>query len=136
MTRALPDLRPLRARLVAFGLVGAAATATHFVVGLSIVGLGMAEPFGANVVAFLTAFAVSYIGHRRFTFRSGAAHAQALPRFFAVAAGGLALNQIIVFSWVDLLGLSYVLALVIVTSVVPTVTYLAGRFWAFSEAAQ
>jgi putative flippase GtrA len=133
---ALSGRRPSLSGLVAFGLVGSAATATHFAVGLTIVGLGIAAPFGANIVAFLTAFAVSYTGHRRFTFESTAGHAHALPRFFAVAAGGLALNQAIVYLCVDVLGRSYLLALVIVVSIVPGLIYLAGRFWAFPETAR
>jgi putative flippase GtrA len=134
--RALSGRRVALSGLVAFGLVGAAATATHFAVGLTIVGLGMAAPFGANIVAFLTAFAVSYAGHRRFTFRSRVEHARALPRFFAVAAGGLALNQLIVYLWVDVLGRSYLGALFIVVCAVPGLVYLAGRFWAFPETAR
>ena len=117
--------------VVAFGSVGVAATLTHFAVGLSIVSVGLATPFYANIVAFLTAFLVSYFGHKHYTFKSDAAHRRALPRFFLLAALGLALNQLIVYLCVDLAGWSYFVALIIVTAVVPAMTYFAGRYWAF-----
>ena len=132
----LSERRVALSGLVAFGLVGVVATATHFAVGLTIVGLGIAAPFNANIVAFLTAFLVSYIGHRRFTFESAARHLHALPRFFTIASGGLVLNQIIVYCCVDIFGLSYLLALFVVVSTVPGLIYLAGRYWAFPETAR
>jgi hypothetical protein len=60
----------------------------------------------------------------------------ALPRFFTIASGGLALNQIIIYYFVDRLGFSYLLALFVVVSTVPGLIYLAGRFWAFPETAR
>jgi len=126
---------PTLYKLFAFGCVGVAATLTHFAVGLGLVGAGIATPFYANIIAFLTAFGVSYVGHRRFTFQSTTNHKTALPRFFAVAAGGLILNQIIVYLVVNLLDQSYILALIIVVSIVPVLIYQAGRFWVFRETA-
>ena len=119
--------------LAAFGVVGVMATAVHFAVGLSLVGAGLMRPFTANIVAFLTAFGVSYAGHRRFTYRSSAPSSRALPRFFVVAALGLFLNQVIVYLCVDMLGWSYLAALLIVVSTVPAAIYVIGRYWAFRE---
>jgi len=122
---------PALRTLVAFGSVGIAATAVHFAVGLSLVNSGTATPFMANILAFLCAYLCSYVGHHRFTFRSNAAHSRALPRFFAVAVLGLVLNQVIVYVCVNLVGWSYLVALVIVVSLVPAIIFVAGKFWAF-----
>lgn len=127
--------RPIANSLMAFGAVGVLATIVHFVVGLGIVGAGLMSPFNANILAFLTAFGVSYVGHRRFTYASTAPAARTLPRFFLVAVLGLGLNQVIVYLLVDVLGWSYLAALVVVVSLVPAVVYVIGR-WAFRDEPQ
>lgn len=120
-------------RLATFGGVGIVATLTHVAVGLSLVGAGLLAPFGANIVAFLTAFLVSYFGHKTWSFRSNAGHMRAAPRFFAVAVLGLILNQVIVYGIVDLLGLSYALALAVIIASVPVIVYALSSLWAFRE---
>ncbi len=109
------------------------ASTVHAAVGIALVRSGLLAPFSANVVAFLTAFFVSYFGHRNWTFRSGSSHAGAMSRFFVVAVSGLAMNQLIVFVIVDLCGLRYELALAIVFLTVPPTTYILARFWAFAR---
>ncbi|RZW11795.1 MAG: GtrA family protein, partial [Rhodobacteraceae bacterium] len=96
-------------------------------------GDGRMTPFSANIFAFLSAFLVSYFGHSRFTYKSTAPASRSLPRFFAVASGGLFLNQAIVYLAVDVLGWQYITALVIVVSTVPVIIYFLGRVWAFRE---
>ena len=65
-------------QLVQFGLVGAAAAATHLAcVWALVAGAGMA-PLWANVLAFAVAFLVSYHGHARLTFGAARAPAPAL----------------------------------------------------------
>ena len=116
-----------------FGGVGILATITHVVIGLSLTEAVGLAPFTANIVAFMTAFLVSYFGHKTYSFKSRAKHAQAAPRFLAVAVLGLILNQLIVFICVNVLGWSYVVALALIVSLVPVVVYFLSRLWAFRE---
>lgn len=132
LTDSFKHIRAKLRTIATFGVVGVMATLTHFVVGLSLTSWDVMIPFWANIVAFVAAFGISYVGHRTYTFRSGANHAYALPRFFAVACGGLVLNQIIVFLTVNLLGFLYWQALIIIVLMVPIVVYAAGRFWVFA----
>lgn len=125
--------KPFVRSLFAFGIVGVSAAATHVVIGLTLVHSRILEPFNANIIAFLTAFMVSYLGHKRFTFQSKAKTSQALPRFFIAAVLGLGLNQIIVFVCVNQLGWEYLYALAIVIMVVPATMYIFGKYWAFKE---
>ncbi len=119
--------------IVAFGVVGVLASLVHVVVGLALVRSGLALPFSANIFAFLTAFLVSYFGHRSFSFRAQTAHRRSLPRFFIVAVVGLCLNQIIVYTMVLRMMLPYEAALALVVTAVPALTYVLSRWWAFSE---
>jgi putative flippase GtrA len=120
-------------KLLVFGIVGVLATIVHFTIGLTLTETGIAKPFLANFVAFTFAFFVSYIGHYFFTFQSSQDHHVALRRFLFVALVGLSLNQIIVIVLVDRLEQPYLLALFIVTTAVPVITFLFGRYWVFKD---
>lgn len=121
-------------RIATFGFVGLLATATHTLIGVGLLRAGLATAFWANGIAFSVAFLVSYGGHRSLTFRSRLPHRIAGPRFLTVATVGLGLNQIMVFILVNLLKVPYEFALVPIFIVVPVVTYLLSRDWAFGGA--
>ena len=53
------------------------------------------------------------------------------PRFFAVAAAGLAVNSVCMFALVNYLHLPYLLAQCAATVCVLATTYVANSIWAF-----
>lgn len=114
-------LRPLR-----FILVGGLATLVHILVAGTLLALSALRPYGANLVAFLVAFGVSYCGHRYLTF----ARQGSILRFFVVAIAGFALNNLLLTGLLAL-GLSAFLAIVVATALVPVFSYLASSLWAF-----
>ena len=91
------------------------------------------QPLAANVVGWLTAFLVSFSGHHRLTFRAhGAPILRTLLRFFALSAGGFAVNEAIYALLLGLgrgAGYQWILALVLVG--VAGLTYWLSRRWAF-----
>jgi putative flippase GtrA len=93
-----------------------------------------APPLAANLMAFLAAFAVGFMGHARFTVRVPRRRAgAALRRFTVVALAGFAVNEA---SYAALLAdttLDYRLALLLVLGAVAVLTYVAARDWAFAE---
>ena len=91
-------MTPMTAQLWRFGVVGIAATITHFSVAIGLVELAGLPVLGANFLAFAVALGVSYGGNHRWTFERSDAHRRYLPRFAAVAIGGLGLNQSIVWA--------------------------------------
>ncbi len=122
------DLRSI----VIFGIVGVLATITHATVAIALIEIGFLHPFSANAFGFGAGFLVSYFGHHRFSFQTGADHRQAMPRFLTIAGFGLFFNQAIVYALVNLAGFSYFLALAVIIATVPAFTYLAARRWAFA----
>lgn len=114
-----------------FIVIGAAATATHVGMAMALVESGVARFALANVAAFAVALAVSYAGNHGWTFAAVGAHARHLPRFAAVAALGLALNQLIVFVTVSMAGWDYRVALAVVVLVVPGLSFALNRRWVF-----
>ncbi len=126
--------KPVRIReLVAFGVVGVMAALVHFAVVAATVPFGVA-PLLANVLGFLAAFAVSFLGHGGWTFPAeGRPVAAALKRFAVVAVSGFALNEsayAVLLRWTDL---DYRVALFVVLVGVAGLTWLAGRYWAFAH---
>ena len=109
-----------------FVIVGGLATLTDL--GVSVV-LALTTGLSENAVttlAFLTAFWVSYFGHRYFTFRKKGG---ALP-FFCLAAGTLALRNLLVWLLV-LAGVRGLAALIAAMAAVTAVTYLVAKFKIF-----
>lgn len=84
-----PKARELLGKLVRFGSVGAAATLVYagLAAGFGVLGLN-ATP--SSVLAYVCAAVFAYLGHKRVTFRSPAAHAAEAPRFAAASLLGLA----------------------------------------------
>lgn len=117
-----------------FGVVGVTAMLVHLgSVALILVPLGL-TPLVANVLAFLIAFQVSHAGHRRLTFQSSSASAaHSRSRFFGVALGSFALNELMYWALLRYTNLDYRLALCIVLVLVSAMTFFLARNWAFSE---
>ena len=131
---AAPRLAALAAPM-RFAAVGVCATAVHFVTGLSIVHAAGWAPWAANIVAFLTALVVSYVGHSVFTFRVAVNRKDAFARFAMLSGAAFVMNQGMVTVMTETFAWSYVVSLLIVTAIVPPVTYLLSRHWALAERA-
>ena len=112
-----------------FGLVGVAATLVHASVYLFC--LTYVTPQMANVVGFFCALAISYFGHRYFSFARTAGGAPVL-RFLAVAFLGFSMNA----GFVHLMdhGMDAPrLAFWCITFVTPALTYVLLKFWVFAS---
>lgn len=121
----------MKKQLLKFGCVGILASLTHLGVVALLVTAGM-QPLYANIFAFVTAFNVSYLGHRYWTFnKSSPSHVTAITRFFGVAALSFTLNEFLFFLFLKFTGLPYLLAIFIVLAIVTPTTFLLSRMWAF-----
>ncbi|MCV2353244.1 GtrA family protein [Paucibacter sp. B2R-40] len=117
--------------LLWFGLVGASAAAVHLSVVWLLVSKCQMAALLANVLGFVLAFGVSFVGHHRLSFGAQQARAlQALPRFALVALLGFAVNELL-YALLLAAGLDYRLALFLVLLAVAAMTWMLSRFWAF-----
>lgn len=115
-----------------FLFVGGSAAAVHQCVVMIVVeGFGF-DPAWANLPGFLCAWCVSYLGHRRLTFRTGVAHRQAAPRFLLVSVTAFAANHLLFVGLLTLTDWHYAVALFLTQLTVAVGTYLASRLWAFA----
>lgn len=114
-----------------FGLVGATAAAVHMALVWLLVSQWQMAALAANVLGFVLAFGVSFVGHHRLSFAAQRASArQALPRFALVALLGFGVNELL-YALLLRAGLEYRLALFLVLLAVALMTWALSRFWAF-----
>ena len=140
VTSLIAEAWRLGVQYLRFGSVGLAATGTHAAVFVIAIDLLALPPLVANSVAFACAVIVSFIGHFHWTFRdetvgkrqSTVASRRAFARFAVVAMTGFALTSAVVYAVIDVAGLSYLVALVFMVSVVPIVVFLLSKHWAFA----
>ncbi|MBV2163711.1 MAG: GtrA family protein [Comamonas sp.] len=115
-----------------FIVVGGAAAATHLLmVGMLVAATGMA-PLAANVLAFLTAFAVSYHGHALLTFADARQRGWAsAARFFAVACLSFGVNELLYAIALHHLHWHYFWSQAGILVLVAVGTFILSKFWAF-----
>ena len=119
-------------QLLQFVLVGGSAAATHLAVVGLLVSLLSLPPLGANVLAFLVAFVVSYNGHALLTF--SAAQARGWPvvaKFFAVACLSFVATEALYYIALNWLHWHYFWSLAAVLVLVAIGTFVMSKFWAF-----
>ncbi len=114
--------------LIRFVIVGGLATVVDLVMTTVLV---FTTSFHENLItsiAFITAFWVSFFGHRYFTFK-----AKGSPvAFFALALSTLAIRNLIVYLLV-LANIRGFTALIIAMAVVTVITYVVAKFKIFKK---
>ncbi|AOF81414.1 gtrA-like family protein [Methyloversatilis sp. RAC08] len=124
----------MRASVLLFLIVGGCAAGVHYLVTLAADAATGMDPAWSNLIGFLCAFPVSYLGHRRFSFAgTRASHRQALPRLLAVSCTAFVGNQLMLAALLRYTPLPLWIALAIVLVCVAISTWVLGRYWAFAH---
>jgi putative flippase GtrA len=112
-------------------LAGACSAIAHFGTLIALVEMAGIDPVPASAASFVVGGLVNYAINYRLTFRSDARHRVALPRFFAVAAMGLALNTALMWLLVKPFGVQYVVAQIVTTIVTFFFHFAVNKAWTF-----
>lgn len=136
-TRQVSPLLQLLAQGLRFGIVGLLATGVHVLVFVGCIELLHMAPLWANFPAFLVALLSGFVGHFTWTFRMHERGLQdnwkaALLKFLTVSVFGLGLNTLVVFLVVNLSGLPYPYAVLLMVTVVPATMFVLQKYWTFS----
>lgn len=120
------------AEILRFGVVGVAATLTHFLVlTLGVEELGL-EPTLANGMAFCVALLVTFFGQSLWVFRGHVGiNAAILAKFGVSLLAGLAGNMAIMALCTRGLGLPYQVGFIAGLVIVPLASYVLNKFWVF-----
>jgi putative flippase GtrA len=120
-------------RIFRFCVIGGSAAVVHWLVVLTVVSQTGMEPLIANIIAFLCAFGVSYVGHKNWTFEArDQAHGPAAIKFFTVAVTGFCINESVYALTLKVLHLHYLVGSVIAIATAAVSTYILSQCWAFN----
>jgi putative flippase GtrA len=118
--------------LLAFVLIGTGAALSFVALSmLAVALLPMVPAWLVSALCYAGFVLPVYLLHRRFSFRSNAAHIRALPRYVIVQFGGIALATL--FSWLayGFVGLPTMVAALTVIGVTSALNFAVLRLWAF-----
>lgn len=119
--------------LLRYGLVGALATAVHYLVLIGCVEGAHWPAWLASGSGAVVGAQVAYAGNRWFTFAHTGAVSASWPRFQATAVLGALMGMAIVALGVWL-GLYYLFAQMLATGLGLLLTFAINRHWTFREA--
>ncbi len=124
------------ATLVRVGLVGISATLLHLAVVYLRMSMTALPTMLANLIAFLCAFALSFTANYYWSFRLADHFLRALVRFFVTSFSALVANSAVLAILLKEAFLSPAASVFIAACVIPILTFLSARFWAFKGTAR
>ncbi len=116
-----------------FGIIGVSATIVHYAVALLMNEFFGLPPLWSNLIAFLSAWPVSYFGNYFWTFGATGSHRESFVRFGVAAICGLLLSQFIVWVVAENMGFALRYALIPALLLVPVFSFAMSRFWVFAS---
>ncbi len=123
----------LRRQVTRYLIVGSLGTAAHLLVLMLCVEHLLMDVVRASIAGFLSALSVSYVLNHYWTFASERTHLDSLWRYFVVSVFGLLLNTFMVYVMVEFLHWWYLSSQLAVIFVVPAISFLLNRYWAFAS---
>lgn len=119
-------------QIMRFVVVGTTAAFVQLVTLFILVDFFNWRPLRGNILAFILAFIVSYCGHQFWTFgHVKTHHKDSLWKFLIVAFFSFLLNQGLFYIFLVKFGFHYMPALIIVLLIVPPLTFILSKTWAF-----
>jgi len=116
-----------------FAGVGAIGTSGHYLTLIILVQAVGISPVIASTGGFVVGALINYVLNYVYTFASDKGHAEAIVKFFAVAALGAGLNATIMYIGANIVHIHYLLAQIAATGIVVFITFLLNRLWTFSS---
>ena len=128
------EWRPAFIQFVKFGIVGLSNTLISYVVYLAGVRLGM-HYLLASVLGFVISVLNSFYWNNKYVFQKGSEERNLfltlIKTFLAYASTGLILANILLYIWVDVLGISEYLGPIINLVITVPLNFVINKLWAF-----
>ena len=124
-------------QFVKFGLVGVSNTLISYISYLLFVLLGC-HYLIASILSFVVSVTNSFYWNNRYVFREEEGKKRSwwhtyIKTFLAYASTGLVLNNILLVLWVDVLGISELVAPLVNLIITIPLNYIINKFWAFKS---
>ena len=124
----------LRKRWVRFGIMGAIASASYYLLGLFFLSLLEFPLFFGNSLAYALSFFISFYGQAKWTFNRNNSISKNLPAYAITQIAGWLVNTIIIEILCNHLFVAYAFAMVIAIFFSALCTWFLCKFWVFSAA--
>lgn len=124
--------RELIRQVFSFACVGVTATLVHYVVAVFFTDIATISVFLSNVMGYCAAVSISIFGHSIFTYKTKI-NAIIARRFIVVSLATLLASEAILLGLTSLLDLHHRIALAVVVSTVPVVSFFINKFWVYSS---
>lgn len=118
-------------QFVKFGIVGISNTLLTFAIYTLLLKVFGVWYLLASGIGFAAGAVNGFLLNRRWTFRGHVGDARTPLRWTVVQSFGLALNEALLYLWVDGIGLDKLVGQAFAIAVVTTTTFLANRAWTF-----
>lgn len=118
-------------RVSRFFFVGVVATGVHLGTVTILISRNHWHPISANLIAFMTAFCISFVGHHFWTFKASGDLRASAGRFLVVSCTALIMNTGVLAVLMRASPLPHEISAGLAVGVVPVFTYILGRQWAF-----
>lgn len=115
-----------------FGVVGILATATHYFSALASYEYWQLNLYAANLLGYLCAVAVSFVGHSLFTFKVGV-KLKFLGPFILVSISTFLTSECLLWFLEKSIQLDHRISLGIVVATIPIISYILNKFWVYKS---
>ena len=122
-------------QFIKFGFVGASNTIISYVIYFVLVKLSVYYLI-ASVIGFVASVINSFFWNNKYVFKKGKNESRSLvssfiKTFIAYAWTGLFLSNILLYIWVDIMGINKIIAPVITLLITIPLNFAINKFWAF-----
>ncbi|WP_118182444.1 GtrA family protein [Paraburkholderia phosphatilytica] len=118
-------------RFVKYALMGLVGTGVQYAVLIALTTTHVASAVVASTIGAGIGAIANYVLNYTVTFKSNARHLHAAPRFFIVAAAGMAINALVMSVMVNRLHVYYLLSQVVATGAVLLFGFIVNSLWSF-----
>ena len=125
---------PVVVQFIKFGLVGVSNTVLTFIVYTLLLKVFGVWYLLASAIGFIVGATNGFLLNRRWTFAGHVGDSLTPVRWAVVQGGGLGINEVLLYVFVDDAKLDKLLAQAFATAVVTVSTFFVNRAWTFREA--
>jgi len=126
---------PVLIQFVKFGIVGVSNTLLTFIVYTLLLKVFGVWYLIASAIGFTVGATNGFLLNRRWTFADHVGDSLTPVRWAVVQGGGLAINEVLLYLFVDGANLDKLLAQAFATAVVTITTFFVNRAWTFRTSA-
>jgi len=121
-----------KGQIIRFAMVGTGVAVTYVLLYLAFLELGISQAI-ANIVAFLIAVIVQYLGQTIFTFHKPLGLPSQVIRFICTIGLGLLVSALITGFFGPSMGWPDWISAALVTIILPVQNFLFFKIWVFTE---